>query len=1457
MSKTSGIGEPWAAHFHPALSTWFEQRFGEPTEPQKKGWPAIKKGDHVLIASPTGSGKTLAAFLCAIDRLVQQGIQGHLSNTTQVLYLSPLKALANDVRKNLLEPLQQIREVAGQMQLEIPKIRPLVRTGDTPAKERQSMIRKPPHILVTTPESLFILLTSESGQRILQGVNTVIVDEIHALARDKRGSHLSLSLERLEALTGQPLQRIGLSATQKPIEAIARFLTGVDRSAVVLDMGHQRHMELAVEVPGDELGAVASNEMWEEIYDRLSHLIRLHHTTLVFVNTRRLAEKVTYHLAERFEDDSIAAHHGSLSREIRLETEERLKTGALKAVVATASLELGIDIGSVDLVCQLGSPRWISLALQRIGRSGHWKGSIPKGRIFATTRDELVECAALVRSIKNGQLDQIRIPPSPLDILAQQIVAAAASREWEEEELFQVVRRAAPYSSLLRSEFDAIVTMLAEGISTRQGRRGAYLHRDRINGKIRARRGARLAAITSGGAIPDRADYLVKADPEEVLVGTLDEDFAIESMRGDIFLLGNTSWRIRRVETGVVRVENAGGAPPTVPFWRGEAPARTDELSQAFSELREQIVALGSEKAQQWLKRECGLDDRGAEQAVHYVVAGKSALGALATHNCVVAERFFDESGGMQLVLHAPFGSRINRAWGLALRKRFCRSFNFELQAAATENGILISLSDQHSLPLDSIFAFLSSHSVRDVLIQALLAVPLFGTRWRWNASRALAIIRFFKGRKVPPPLQRIRSDDLLASIFPEQAACQENIQGEIEVPDHPLVFETVRDCVNEAMDVDGLIEILSGIEDGDIQCVAVDTREPSPFSHEILNANAYAFLDDAPLEERRARAVQTRRTLSGPTRELGVFDAEAIEQVAQEAWPPMENADEVHDALLSLGVLTDPEVERSRNLLRQLVEDKRAGRVIVEPVVEEENQRPREPVSLWFATERMNLIRCVYPAGQIVPTLEVAEKHLWEKDRGLEGEKAVRELVRCRLQSSGPTTLPEICRLLNLAQGALEIALQGLQGEGQILSGSYRASAGELEWCDRRLLARIHRLTLGRLRREIEPVSPAELMRFLLSWQHLPSGTQLHGEQGLSVILDQLQGFEVATAAWEEFLLPSRISGYVPELLDRLCLSGEFVWGRLSAPSTLETEAVKERPYSSPRGIRPSRLAPVAFFKRMEMPDFFLLRNLENGKLDPSAQQVEQLNLSHPAHEVLEQLRRWGACFFEDLVRTTGRLPMEVEEGLWELVAAGLATADGFDSLRFLIDPNRKRGFLRRASRKSSRRTLRRSMGRWTLIGDTLRIHGERSEIKGEFLGLAPNSALELVARQLLKRWGVVFRDLLARESLGFAWRDLLKIYRTMEAQGLVRGGRFVSGFVGEQFALPEALDALRAIRRNPPTGEVLRISAADPLNLIGIITPGSRLRPHPTRFAYYRDGVPVEEEDFLIAKSLSASVS
>lgn len=1397
--------------FHPAVAAWFQTRFAEPTEPQLQGWPVIRGGGHVLIASPTGSGKTLAAFLCAIDSLVQRGVAGDLTDTTHVVYVSPLKALANDVRQNLLEPLREIRELALRSHLEMPEIRPLVRTGDTLARERHEMRRKPPHLLITTPESLFILLTTEGGRSMLKDVRTVIVDEIHAVARDKRGAHLALSLERLEALAGRPLQRIGLSATQKPIDRISRFLTGPARQATVVNIGHRRPMDLAVEVPRDELGAVASNEMWEEIYDRLAELVGQHRTTLVFVNTRRLSERVAHHLAERLGEEAVAAHHGSLSRRIRLEAEERLKAGHLKVVAATASLELGIDIGAVDLVCQLGSPRSIALALQRIGRAGHWKGAIAKGRIFATTRDELLECAALARSIRSGDLDEVRIPDAPLDILAQQIVAAAAAGEWKEEALFKLFRRSASYRDLAREQFDAVVAILSEGISTQYGRRGAYLHRDRVNGVLRGRRGARLAAVTSGGAIPDNADYLVKADPEEILVGTVDEDFAVESMRGDIFLLGNTSWRIRRVEAGVVRVEDAHGAAPTIPFWRGEAPARTDELSKAVSELREQIVRDSAEEAAARLERECGLDRRGAEQAVQYVMAGCSALGALPTQTCVVAERFFDEAGGMQLILHAPFGSRINKAWGLALRKRFCRSFNFELQAAATENGIVISLSEQHSFPLQSVFSFLSSRQVEEVLVQALLDTPLFTARWRWNAGRALAVLRFAGGRKVPPPLQRIRSQELLASVFPEQVACAENIQGDIAVPDHPLVSETLRDCLTEALDVRGLEGLLEALQEGDVRCLAVETREPSPFSHEILNANPYAFLDDAPLEERRARAVQTRRTLLPvQAEELAALDAGAIEQVAQEAWPPIRSADELHDALLTLGVLREEEILQHRQLMDEL---RRQGRAYGLHV---------EGARLWVAAERMKLVSQVYPNASFDGEVEAsAARGLWERDLGLDREQAIHELVRCRLESTGPSTAAELAKLLHLPAPDVETALHALEREGQVLRGLFRppgvlpgglparddsSSAREMEWCNRRLLARIHRLTLGRLRREIEPVSPARFVHFLFHWQHLAEGSQLFGEKGLAMVLEQLQGFEIAAAAWESQVLPRRVKNYDPDHLDQLCLSGQFLWGRLTFPSALDGEE------ASPGGVRPTRLAPVAFFKREEMSWFFALR----PDFSDRAGCIDQLKLSHPAREVFSQLNRWGACFFSDLVRTTRRLPVEVEEGLWELVAAGLVSADDFDNLRALVDPKRRRGEGRHRSRRP-----RYSLGRWSV----LRVPGGT----GCEDPAAQAQTIEITARRLLSRWGVVFRDLLAREVLAPAWRELLQVYRRLEFRGEVRGGRFVGGLSGEQFALPEAVDLLRRLRHTQVDEEGVSVSAADPLNLTGIVTPGPRVRPHP----------------------------
>ena len=1338
--------------FDPLVEEWFARQFGSPTEPQVEGWPAIRTGGDVLISAPTGSGKTLAAFLICLDELVRQARNDSLPDETRVVYVSPLKALSNDVHKNLELPLAQIRELAAKHGIPLASIRTAVRTGDTPAAERQRMGKHPPHILVTTPESLYILMTAERSRAMLRTTRTVIVDEIHAVADDKRGSHLALTLARLDALTPTRAQRIGLSATVKPIEEVGQFLSA-GKPVAIVNAGHRRDMDLAVLVPRDELGPIASHEMWAEIYDRVAELILAHRTTLVFVNTRRLSERVAHNLAERLGAGTVLPHHGSLAKALRHEAETRLKNGDLRAVVATASLELGIDIGSVDLVIQIGSPRSIAVALQRFGRAGHWVGAKPKARIFATTRDELIECAALIRALRRGELERIEIPENALDILAQQIVAAAASEPWEEQALFDMVRTAWPYRNLPRADFEQVVEMLSEGIATSRGRSGALLHRDRVNGRVRGRRGARLAAITSGGAIPENANYAVTAEPDARNIGTVDEDFAVESLAGDVFLLGTHSWKIKRVGAGRVYVEDAHGAPPSIPFWLGEAPGRSAELSHAVSETRAKIIE--SDEPAEFLLAECALDEAGAKQAIVYVRAGAAALGALPTEDTVVAERFFDEGGGMQLVLHAPFGSRVNRAWGLALRKRFCRTFNFELQAAATDNGILISLSDQHAFPLEMVFEFLKPQTLEHVLTQALLATPMFTARWRWNVSRALAILRFGGGRKVPAPIQRMRSDDLLASVFPDQAACAENLTGEVRIPDHPLVKETLDNCLHEAMDLDGLTRVLQAIDDGDIRTVAIDNPEPSPFSHEILNANPYAFLDDAPLEERRARAVQLRGSLRTDfVGGAGILDPAAIAQISAEAWPEARDADELHDALLTLiTLLPTPAWQKYFEELRAT---RRASIHI------------RGERAFWIATERLH-------AADDCPLT-----------------------IRGWMESLGPVTIAELAEKLEFTRDDINQALHALEAQGLVLRGRFSVaeSEGEIQWCNRRILARIHHATLGTLRREIEPVSALDLHRFLCRWQHLAPGTQLHGADGALQIVRQLQGYEIPASSWEPDILAHRIANYDPAYLDELCLSGEVMWGRLTRHPAMEEDADGKR-------VRPTRIAPVTFFLR---------ENLE--WLGHARREAPKGSLSPVAQEVLAVLTERGASFFADLTRGAHRLASEVEDALWELVAAGLVTADGFENLRSLIDPKRRRGEGRgRTSRP------RHAGGRWALLQQS------ESTLPAA-VRLDAATRIEAFADQLILRWGVLIRDLLARETNAPFWRDLLPVLRRKEAQGELRGGRFAAGFSGEQFAAPEALDLLRAVRRASTHPEDdLRIPNADPLNLAGIVLPGPRV--------------------------------
>ena len=1388
--------------FHPVVTAWFGRRFAEPTPVQSEGWPVIASGQDVLLTAPTGSGKTLAAFLHCLDALVRKAADGGLEDRTEVVYVSPLRALSNDIRRNLEEPLGELRGLAAEMSIRLLDIRTAVRTGDTSAAERRQGAKRPPHVLVTTPESLYILLTSESGRRGLSGVRTVIVDEIHAVAGDKRGAHLALSLERLDALVteaGGPLpQRIGLSATVRPVEVAARLLVGAVRPLpAIVDVGQRRDLDLSIEVLRDELGAVCTHEQWAEIYDRVAELARAHRSTLVFVNTRRLVERVTLHLAERLGQEAVAAHHSSLSRQRRFVAEQRLKAGELSVVVATASLELGIDVGAVDLTCLLGSPRSIATGLQRIGRSGHALGAVPRGRLFPLTRDQLIECAALVRAARRGEIDHIAMRAAPLDVLAQQIVAACAGQEWEEDQLFALCRRAAPYAELRREDFDAVVDMLAEGIATRRGRAGTRLHRDGVNRRLKGRRGARITALTSGGAIPDNANYDVVLEPDETLIGSVDEDFAVESMAGDVMLLGNTSWRIRRVESGKVRVEDAGGAAPTIPFWLGEGPARTPELSAEVAMLREEVTRRldTPDEATRWLMDECALAEPGATLARDYIAAGYAALGAMPTRETIVAERFFDEAGGQQLVIHAPFGGRINRAWGMALRKRICQSFDFELQAAATDDGVLLSLGPQHSFPLESIFRMVHPSGVEKLLTDAALQAPMFATRWRWNATRSLALIRWQGGRRVAPYLQRMRAEDLLASVFPAQLGCQDNAVGPIEIPDHPLVNETLRDCLTEAMDARGLKERLEALFKGEIGSVARETPEPSVFAHEILNANPYAYLDDAPLEERRARAVTLRRGLPAElANDIGKLDAEAIAAVVAEARPDLRDADELHDLLLDLGALPEPEAAEWTGWLDELIAAGRATRFRV-------GDR-----CLWVAAERRSLAATIWPAGRFDPG--VAEPPARRTPAWSDREGAIVEVVRARLGLVGPIIATALAGPLGLTEREIDSALGQIEGEGNVLRGRFTPdiTAQVIEWCDRRLLARIHRRTLDRLRREIEPVSAADLMRFLFSWQHVSPGLRLHGRDGLGRIIEQLEGFELAAAAWEREVLPARVGRYEPAWLDELCLSGEIAWGRL-------------RRHESTRhaGRHLSGAVPIALFRR---PNLGWL--IEPRDLDAEA------GLSGPAQDVVARLRSAGASFVDDIAARVRRMRIEVEEALCELVSAGLVTGDGFAGLRSLLHSEK-----RRRQRRGRGRGLHAPIGtgRWAILDAP-----------------APPPAdeiLEAQARQYVRRYGVVFRDLLTREPDAPAWRDLLRVYRRMEMRGELRGGRMVGAFVGEQFALPEALEALRSTRRAAPSGQVVKLSACDPLNLTGIVTPGARVPAMLGKSVSYRDGVPLQAEE------------
>jgi ATP-dependent Lhr-like helicase len=1094
--------------FLPFVDRWFAEAFGEPTEPQRRGWPAIASGRDTLIVAPTGSGKTLAAFLWALDHLHRLGLEGRLEDRVYVVYVSPLRALNNDIEKNLKEPLAGIRAAAAAEGLRPPEVRMAVRTGDTLAAQRQAMTRRPPHVLITTPESLYILLTAERFRPALAGTRVVIVDEIHALMGGKRGAHLALSLERLQALVeahapGARPQRIGCSATVSPVEEALAFLTGATaRDPVAIDAGFSRELDLRVVAAVDDFLTAPSDTVWEASLQEIAELVQAHRTTLVFCQSRRAAERLARDLDDRIGEGRVAAHHGSLSRRGRLDAEHRLKQGELRALVATSSLELGIDIGAIDLVIQVQSSRSVATTLQRIGRAGHRLTQVSKGRIVVTKGEELLEAAAVVRSIRERRLDRIAVPQAPLDVLAQQIVAAVAAESIAVDELYGRFRQAAPYRGLGRDDFVAVVRSLAEPLPADVRGVTPRILWDRVNDRLHARRGSRLLALTSGGTIPDAGLYDVFVADTDLKVGTLDEEFVTESLPGDVFLLGSNAWRIVTVRAGRVLVEDGHGMSPTIPFWRGEHPARSWDLGLAVGRLRRDAAErLDAPDFAAWAAAECGADGRAAAALGAWLRKAGEVLDGVPDDQGIVVESFSDEMGGRHAMIHSVFGMRVNGAWGLALREKMRRLFGLQAEASHVDDGILMSFApgqvppDPGRLP-----TLVPPEELEALLGHALIGSPLFATRFRQAAVRALFIARTQGGQRVPAYLTRLKADALL-----------EAVGGQAEFP---VVAETLRECLHDAFDVPRLTRLLERLHDGEMWTRQVDAPLPSPFVYPLLLAWDWAYLDAGHAEERRSDAVVMRKAWSvapGPLRP----DIVATVEAELGRTTPERRARDPNELAAVLDDLGD------------LDEDEIADRVVAEP---------------------RRLLEALAGEGRVT-SITLGGRRAWipATDRdlyaGLDGDDGLERVALRALRTRGPLTAAGLAVRYGVGDEAVARVLDRLVARGLVRRGAYLEGAAGPQYVHVAVLDAIQRRQVHARRVPRPLAAPEQLSAALLRRHHLHPDHRLVGAPGVLAALELLQGEDIPVRVWEQALLPGRVEGYQREWLDRLGLGGEIVW--------------------------------------------------------------------------------------------------------------------------------------------------------------------------------------------------------------------------------------------------------------------------------------------------------------------------